>query len=181
MNVLLVNESIFDPNKPKAIYERFVARCSNESIDALCVSITSSQYLNEIEVFKRKHGGKYPIILGNDIDLRIYDEKYPLMIDGIKTHDETIYAMDDAICEIEFRREEPIQYRYIPLDVFMNLKPAAKKETKVININGLELISGQPIAIPLQKFMEIIEENMDEETKERLKKARQDINEKTKS
>ncbi|MBR3840170.1 MAG: hypothetical protein IKM20_03440 [Erysipelotrichales bacterium] len=181
MNILLVSDTIFNPDKPKAIYNRFVSKCTTEALDALCITLTSSQYLNEIEAFKHKYSGKYPIILGNDIDLRIYDEKYPLMIDGIKVNDETIYAMDDAVCEIEFTRDQPVQYRYVPLDIFMNMKPAKKQESKIININGLDLMNGQPIAIPLQKFLDIIEENMDEETKERLRKAKQDINEKTKS
>lgn len=182
MNILLVPDSLFSPEKPKVIFDRFVSKCNTESLDALCIAESSSQYSEQIEKFKLKQGGKYPIVYGNNIDLRIYDEKYPLSCDGIQINDtDTIYAMDDAVCEIEFIREANPKYQYIPLDVFMNMKVADIPVQNRNTINGMDLLNGKPIAIPLQKFIDMIEENMDEETKERLKKAKQEYNEKTKS
>lgn len=182
MNVLLVNEDLFNPEKENVIYERFINKCKMDGIDALCISITSSRYLEQIEKFKDKYGGRYPIVLGNNIDLKIYDDKYPLKADGIYlTENDIIYSVDDAVCEIEFYRSKEPKYRYIPLDVFTNMRSAETEQQNAMRVNGLNLLNGQPIAIPLQKFLEIMEEHIDDETKEKLKKVKQDINGKNRS
>lgn len=183
MNIYLVCDSLFDPKKVPTILRRFEAKCDKNDIDALCITISSSDYLKEINQFKAKFSSKFPIIVGNDLNLTIYNETYKMNSSGIRIHDdETIYAMDDSVCILHFDKNNQVDYTYQPFDVFMNLQGSTKHTESLSSQNiAKDFMNGQPIAIPLQKFLDIIEDSVDEDTKEKIRRAKQEYNEKTKN
>ncbi len=186
MNILLVSENLFDKNKPTAIMNRFLTHSMQDNIDALCISTSSDRFNDAIRRFKEIHGGKYPIIYGDNINIEVYNHKYPLNSEGLVTDEGQIYAMDDAVCEIEFYKDANPKYAYIPLDIFLNqipTLPTVEQSAAILAkpIDGDGLLNGKPIAVPLQKFLDLIEDSVDEETKEKIRKAKEEFNSKTKS
>ena len=184
MKLYLVSEEMFSPNKSKLIYKRFSDYIEKNIADAICIANATSSNVEEIEAFKKAYLKKgRGMVFSNDTPLLIYNFTYPLISVGLKQLDgTTIYAADDAICEITITRENELSYKYIALDLFANTVPA-KKEIKPFDFPLLKEMpkDGKPLVMPLEKFIEMIEENMDDDTREKIKKAKQDFHAKTKS
>ena len=184
MKLHLVSEEMFSPNKSKLVYKRFLEYIDKNPADALCIANSTSTNLEEINAFKVAYAKKgRGMIFSNDTPLLIYNFTYPLISVGLKQLDgSTIYAADDAICVIEITRENEVSYHYIALDLFANSVPV-KKEIRSFEFPLLKEIpkDGKPLVMPLEKFIEMIEENMDDDMREKIKKAKQDFHSKTKS
>lgn len=184
MKLYLVSEELFSPNKSKLVYKRFVDYIEKNPADALCIANSTSSNIDEIEAFKQAYLKKgRGMIFSNDVPLLIYNYTYPLVNVGLKQVDgTTIYAAEDAICVIDITRENEVTYQYIALDLFVNSVPA-KKEIKNFEFPLLKEMpkDGKPLVMPLEKFIEMIEENMDDDMREKIKKAKQDFHAKTKS
>ena len=184
MKLHLVSEEMFSPNKSKLVYKRFIDYIEKNPSDALCIANSTSSNVEEIDAFKKAYLKKgRGMIFCNDTPLLIYNFTYPLISVGLKQLDgSTIYAADDAICVIEITRDNEVSYEYIALDLFVNTVPA-KKEIKNFEFPLLKEMpkDGKPRVMPLEKFIEMIEENMDDDTREKIKKAKQDFHAKTKS
>ncbi|MBE6114693.1 MAG: hypothetical protein E7191_06390 [Erysipelotrichaceae bacterium] len=185
MKIQLVCEELFSPQKSKVIYKRFLDYIEQHPSDALCIANATAMHVEQIESFKYNFmkKGKGTVFV-NNVPLMIYDQIYSLVEGGIRIReDEMIYAADDAICEINIDLNGRIFYEYIALDLLLNAVPAKKKEVRSFDLPMLEGLpkDGKPVVMPLQKFIEMIEENMDDETREKIRKAKEDFNSKTKN
>lgn len=184
MKLYLVSEDMFSLSKSKIIYKRFLDYIGQNPCDALCIANSTSENIEEIESFKKDYLKKGKgMIFSNDTPLLIYSHTYPLTSMGLEIgEDKTIYPATDAICSITIDKDLEIEFHYIALDLFMNTIPSKPvvQNFEFPLFNELPK-NGKPLVMPLQKFIEMIEENMDDETREKIRKAKEDFNAKTKS
>lgn len=184
MKLYLVSEDLFAPSKTNGIYKRFMNYITKHSADALCIANSTLSYLEEIESFKKEYLKKgQGMIFTNDTPLLIYNHTYPLTNVGLEVNEEeTIYAASDAICSITISKDEELHYQYIALDLFPNNVPTTPEIKKFEFPIFKEMPKdGKPLVMPLAKFIEMIEENMDDDLREQIKKAKADFHAKTKS
>lgn len=173
MLVYFVCEELFSPYKVDTLaYDRFVNLLQERDVDALLIANTSDQFHREIDAFKHEHGSLVSRVVESETPIRMANKLFHLRASSLVTpKKEVIHAVDDTICELVVKEDGTYEYQYIALDLF---------DSELFDqVNASKPV--KQIVIPFQDILAFLEQNMDEETAELLKKAKADFYYKTKS
>lgn len=173
MLVYIVCEELFSPYKSDTLaYDRFLSLIEERDVDAVLIANATGQYLKEIQDFKGTYSHLVARIVESETPVKMMGKTYHLRSSGVVTpRREMIHAVDDTVCELTMQEDGGYKYQYLCLDLFdsEHFDSLAKQS------------AAKQIVIPFQDIMKFLEQNMDDETAELLKKAKADFYYKTKS
>ena len=173
MLVYLVCEEIFSPHKEDTlVYDRFISLLKEREVDAVLIANTTDNYRSEIDDFKAAYGNLVGQVVESETPINISNKRFHLRTSSLVTHqDEIIYAVDDTVCQITVDEDGSYEYQYLCLDLFDS--EYFEKLTR----------QAEPkhIIIPFQEILKLLEQSIDEDTAELLKKAKAEFYYKTKS
>lgn len=172
MLVYFVGEELFSPHKADTlVYDRFVSLLQEREVDAVLIAKPSDQFEHEIDGFKQTYGSLVSRVVESESPVKMANKLFHLRASALVTpKNEVIQTVDDAVCELTIQEDGTYQYQYVLLDLFDSE-----------HFDKMAMKAVKQIVIPFQDIITFLEQNMDDETAEMLKKVKADFYYKTKS